>query len=121
MKTTITVRDKYTSPIVEERIDGGVGVHEDVLVKGGFGRVGFGASKMGGGSLETVIEHAVKAITSAETSSFKEENELIGLGADVKVDGSGRTVEASGASVFVDNIVKDEVEGLGVGKCQEDK
>jgi hypothetical protein len=121
MKTTITVWDKDTSPIVEERVDGGVGVHEDVLVKGGFGRVSFGASKLSCGALETVIKHAVEAITSAETSSFKEKNELISLGADVKVYGGGRTIEASGASVLVDNVVEDEVEGLAMGTCQEEK
>ena len=41
MKTTITVWDKDTSPIVEQRVEGGVGVHEDILVERSFGRVGF--------------------------------------------------------------------------------
>jgi hypothetical protein len=76
---------------------------------------------MSGGSLDTVIEHAVEAITSAETSSFKEENELFRLCANVKINGGRRAVETSGTSVLVKNIVEDKVESLGVSNGQDKK
>ena len=121
MEAAVAVWDKDSSPVVEERVDFGVGVHEDVLVERGFFRVGFGAAEIGGGSLETVVEHALKAITSAESSSFEEEDKMVSLGSNVNVHGGRRAIETSGTGIFVGDLMEEEVEGLGVGKGADEQ
>lgn len=121
MKTTIAVWDKDTCPIMEKRVNFLVRVHEDVLVEGGFLRIGFGASKIGGGSLEAVIKHIVKSITSAETSALKEKNELIFLGSNIDIHGCRGSIETSGASILDHNVVTNKVECLRTDSNQEKK
>ncbi len=121
MEAAVAVRDKDSSPVVEERVDFGVGVHEDVLVERCLLGVGFGTAEMSGGSLEAIVEHALKAVASAEASSFEEEHELISLSSDVNVHGGRRAIETPGAGVFVGDLMEEEVEGLGVDKGADEE
>jgi hypothetical protein len=121
VEAAVAVWDKDSSPVVEERVDFGVGVHEDVLIERGFLRVGFGAAEIGGGSLEAVVEHVLKSIASAESSSFEEEDKLISLGSNVNVHGGRRAIETSGTGIFIGDLMEEEVEGLGVGKGADEQ
>jgi len=64
MQASIAIWDKHSSPLVEQRVDFWVRVHEHILIEEAFLRVAFGAAQMSSGSLKAVIEHAVKSIAS---------------------------------------------------------